>query len=157
MSIDANFKGPSREPTAKSVERSLDELAASPFETEESKAESEARLGELVETIRSEFLLVSQRIEKLETVEVTRENLPKISLVAEKIAALAEISHELSDYPELQKAFAESVISLANAFLRVVGKKFSESKNPEEWLSDYSEMRNVLQNAADFLVRSERK
>jgi hypothetical protein len=157
MSIDTNFNGSFHESTAKSAERSLDELAASPFETEESKAEAEARLGELVETIRSEFLLVSQRIENLETVEVTRENLPKIALVAEKIAALAEISHELSDYPELQAAFAGSVISLANAFLRVVGKKFSESKNPEEWLSDYSEMRNVLQNAADFLVRSERK
>lgn len=152
MSIDTNFSGFSSEPAAKSVERGLDELAASPFETEESEAE--ARLGELVETIRSEFLLVSKGIERLRDVEVTVENLPKIAFVAERIAALADISPELAEHPELQGEFSESVIALANAFLQVVGKKFSESKNPEQWFSAYAEMRTVLQNAANLLVPS---
>ncbi len=153
MSIDANFDKFS-EPSVKPVERDLEALSELPFETEEAMAEREARLAELVETIRSEFFLVSKGIERLRDVEVTVENLPKIAFVAERIAALANISPELAEYPELQGEFSESVVALANAFLQVVGKKFAGSKNPEEWFSAYVEMRTILQSAINLLVRS---
>lgn len=154
MSIDFRPNESVSGKPSKSLENELSSIAASPFETEEQASEREARLAELIGIIRSEFLLVSNGLEKLERTQVTEENFEKIEIVGDKLALLAQISGDLFGYPEIRKEFDEAIAYLSNVFLQIVGKKLSESEDPKRWFPRYSEMRGKLERSLRVLGNS---
>jgi hypothetical protein len=152
MSIDTNAGNyPGR---TDAVGNELDKIVQG-VPSEEEIEEARERLAAAIEMIKSEFVFVAKAIESLETVKLDEANFQKIAFVSDRIAALTEISPELATRPDIRQEFDNAVLYLTNAFLRVFGKKCSESESPKAWLERYSDIRGKLERSVRSLGLSQ--
>ncbi|MDQ1343436.1 MAG: hypothetical protein QG650_155 [Patescibacteria group bacterium] len=153
MSIDANAGNyPGR---TDSIDGELDKIVQG-VPSEQEIAEARERLDAALETLKAEFVFVARAVELLETVKLDEANFPKIAFIGDRIAALAEISPELAKHPDIRKNFDNAVLYVTNAFLRVFGKKCSESESPKVWLERYSDIRGKLERSIRSLGLSQK-
>lgn len=132
-----------KNPGTNPVEAELRAIAETPDAlSEEEIAETERRIGEAVEVIRSEFVLVAKGLDELGAAKLDEKTFPKVVLIGERIGAIAQISPDLAARPDIREKFDEAVRYLAAHFVHIASVKLETAELPE---SKKAELENLLQ------------